>query len=674
MANKIGVYVCHCGTNIAGKVDTAEVAGYASSLKNVAVARDYKFMCSDPGQETIIQDIREKGINRVVVASCSPRLHEKTFQNACLRAGLNPFLFQMTCIREHCSWVVADPGEATKKAKHLVAAAVDRVNYHQELYSRTEKVHPDVLVVGAGIAGIQVALDISKAGYNVHLVERAPSIGGHMAQFDKTFPTLDCAACISTPKMVAVSQEPRINLLTYSEVVAVKGFVGNYTVTIKRKPRYVNEKLCTGCGLCMEKCPKKVISEFEEGIGVRKAIYRNSPQSVPNKPVIDTANCTYFRKGKCRVCEKYCPSGAIDFSQTESELVLDVGSIVMATGFDILDPTPLTQFGFGRYPEVYTGLQFERLNNAVGPTGGKIVMKNGERPQSVAIVHCVGSRDAKHHEYCSRVCCMYALKYDHLIKDKVGHDAKVYNFYIDMRCFGKGYEEFYRRVQEEGVTFIRGRPAEITDEAKTPEEQGKLVVVCEDTLLGRNLRVPVDMVVLCTAMEPRKDTPQVARVFGISQGMDKFFLEEHPKLGPVSTPTDGIFLAGACQGPKDIPDAVSHASGAACQALALAAKGVVTISPTTSWINPDICVGCKICVGLCPYSAIEFDDRRAVAVVNEAMCKGCGSCAGYCPSGAAQIRHFTEHAVFAELEGLLDPLHIVESVPAAVDLWSAGAE
>jgi len=671
MANKIGVYVCHCGTNIAGKVDVAKVAEYASALKNVAVARDYKFMCSDPGQETIIRDIREKGLTRVVVASCSPRLHEKTFQNACLRGGLNPFLFQMTCIREHCSWVVEDPLEATKKARHLVAAAVDRVNYHQDLYSRKEKVHPDVMVVGAGIAGIQAALDISRAGFNVHLVERAPSIGGRMAQFDKTFPTLDCAACISTPKMVAVSQEPRINLMTWSEVTDVKGFVGNYTVTVKRKPRYIDENLCTGCGLCMEKCPKKVPSEFEEGIGLRKAIYRNSPQSVPNKPVIDVKNCTYFRKGKCRVCEKNCPSGAIDFNQTETELVLDVGSIILATGFDVLDPTPLTQYGFGRYPEVYTGLQFERLNNAVGPTGGRIVMKNGKPPESVGIVHCVGSRDANYHPYCSRVCCMYALKYDHLLKDKLGHKVKVHNFYIDMRCFGKGYEEFYRRVQEEGVSFIRGRPAEITDEARTPEEQGKLVVVCEDTLLGRTMRVPVDMVILCTAMQPRKDVAQVARIFGISQGMDKFFLEEHPKLGPVSTATDGIFLAGACQGPKDIPDAVSHASGAASQALALAARGEVTISPTTSFINPDICVGCRICVGLCPYSAIEFDERLNVAVVNEAMCKGCGSCAGYCPSGAAQIRHFTEKAVFAELEGLLGPL--LKPEPVAVgedDLWS----
>ncbi|WP_051261647.1 CoB--CoM heterodisulfide reductase iron-sulfur subunit A family protein [Desulfovibrio inopinatus] len=653
MANRIGVYVCHCGTNIAGKIDVAKVAAFASGLKNVAIGRDYKFMCSDPGQEMIIRDIREMGLSRVIVASCSPRLHEKTFQNACLRAGLNPFLFQMTCIREHCSWITRDPDEGTHKAMALVAAAVERVNYHVALSSREEHVHPDVLVVGAGIAGIQAALDIAKAGHKVHLVERGPSIGGHMAQFDKTFPTLDCAACISTPKMVAVSQESNINLLTYSEVSQVKGFVGNYSVTIRRKPRYIEEHLCTGCGLCMEKCPKKVTSEFEEQLGTRRAIYRNSPQSVPNKPVIDTENCLWFTKGKCGACQKNCPSGAVNFEQKEQALTVDVGTIILATGYDTFDPTPLKQYGFGRYDEVYTGLQFERLNNAMGPRGGKILMKNGQPPGSVGIVHCVGSRDVNYHEYCSRVCCMYALKFGHLIKDKLGHQTQIFNFYIDMRCFGKGYEEFYHRVQDEGVTFVRGRPGEITDKAEIPEEEGKLVVVVEDTLLGRILRVPVDMVVLCSAIESRKDAAEVARIFGISQSMDHFYLEEHPKLGPVSTATDGIFLAGTCQGPKDIPDTVSHASGAAAQALSLAARGKVTISPVVASINPDICVGCKSCMNLCAYSAIEYDQRLGVCVINEAMCKGCGSCAGHCPSGAAQIKHFKEKQLFGELEGLL---------------------
>ena len=650
MANRIGVYICHCGSNIAGKVDCAAVAEYAGRIKDVVVARDYQFMCSDPGQEMVIKDIREFGLTRVVVASCSPRLHEKTFQKACERGGLNPYLMQHCCIREHCSWTTADPAEATLKAMHIVEAAVDRVGNHGELFSREVDVLPDVMVVGAGIAGIQAALDIAKSGHRVHLVEKSPSIGGHMAQFDKTFPTLDCAACISTPKMVAVAQEPNINLLTWSEVEEVSGFVGNYTVTVLRKPRYVNEDICTGCGACLGKCPTKALSEFNEGLGTRRAIYRNSPQAVPSTPVIDATICKKITQDKCGVCQKICPTGAIDYEMQARREVFHVGSIVLATGYDAMDPTPLREYGFGRYDEVYTALQFERLNNAVGPTGGKIVMKNGEKPKSVGIIHCVGSRDRNYHEYCSRTCCMYALKFDHLIKDKVGHDTKVYNFYIDMRCFGKGYEEFFRRVQEEGVTFIRGRPAEVV------REDGRLVVVGEDTLLGMNVRVPVDMVILCTAMEPRADVTEVARVFGVAQGQDGFFLEEHPKLGPVSTATDGVFLAGACQGPKDIPDAVSHASGGAAQAIALAARGKVSISPTTSYIDPDVCIGCKVCIGLCPYSAIEFDERRQVSVINEAMCKGCGSCAGYCPSGAAQIKHFKQTQIFNEIDGMIGML------------------
>jgi heterodisulfide reductase subunit A len=1123
MSKRIGFYICHCGTNIAGKVAPGEVAAFVSGLRNVVVARDYKFMCSDPGQEMIQKDIRELGLNRVVVASCSPRLHEKTFQSACRRAGLNPYYFQMACVREHCSWITADPQRATEKAKALAAAAVNRVNHHQSLDAREVKVHPDVMVVGAGIAGIQTSLDIARAGHEVYLVEKEPSIGGHMVQFDKTFPTLDCAACISTPKTVAVSQSPNIHLLTYSEVTGVTGYVGNYTVTVRNKPRYVRQDRCTGCGLCAEACPVSLPNEFDEFLSSRKAVYRSFPQAVPITFCIDKkdrAPCgttcpaginvqgyiqlisqgkyreavqlimerlplpgvlgrvcphpcefqcrraevdsslavrdlkrfaadrvdldelpvpdiqersegvavigsgpaglaaAYFlrlkgcrvtifealpvlggmlrvgipdyrlppdvldreihhilrlgvqvEKGKrlgtdftlddlrrqgfkaiflaigahggvklnvegestlsgvvdaveflrsanlgnrglpgkcvvivgggnvavdaartalrlgcekvtivyrrtrgempafaeeidaaleegvdldyltapvgivgsngkvtgmkcirtelgppdesgrrrpvpvkgsefviqcdavipaigqvaetqylvdagleatrrstlvvrgqtmqttapdvfaagdvvsgpatvieavasgrraaeaifmfitgadldgalppvpesdgrtpewrkiprgigrsdrvlpahrsarearlsfdevsqgmqedearrealrclncglcseCMECVRVCERNAIDHCMQEVTQEIKVGNIVIATGFDILNPAPLKQYGYGRLEEVYTGLEFERLNNAVGPTGGQILMKNGNRPSSVGIIHCVGSRDVNHHEYCSRVCCMYALKYGHLIKEKVGHDTKVFNFYIDMRCFGKGYEEFYRRLQEEGVTFVRGRPGEITDTAETPEEKGRLIIVTEDTLIGRRMRIPVDMVVLCTAMEPRANAAEVARIFGINQGGDGFFLEEHPKLGPMNTATDGIYLAGTCQGPKDIPDTVSHASGAAAQALALAARGKVEIAPTTSWIDPDVCAGCRTCIKLCAYSAIDFDERRGVSVVNEAVCKGCGSCAGFCPSGAARVRHFTARQVFAEIEGILD--------------------
>lgn len=1134
MGNKIGFYVCHCGVNIAGKVRVDEVAEFVRGLENVVVSRDYKFMCSDPGQEMIEKDIREYGLNRVVVASCSPRLHEKTFQGACQRAGINPYLFQMASVREQVSWVTADPDEATRKAKTLVAAAVNRVNYHKRLSARQVGVHPDVMVVGGGIAGMQAALDISYAGHRVYLVEKQPTIGGHMLQFDKTFPTLDCAACIGTPKMVSVGQGRNIELLTYSEVKEVSGFIGNYTVKVVRKPRYVKEGVCTGCGECDKVCPVVRPSEWDEGLGTRKAIYRAFPQAVPITFAIekkDRAPCTmtcpagtnvqgyiqligqgkyreavqlmkerlplpgvlgrvcphpceaacrrmdvdealairdlkrfaadqvnledipvpeiedreekvavigsgpagltvayylrlrgyqvtifeacrvlggmlrtgipdyrlpsglldqeiqdllktgievetekrlgldftledlkardfgavflgigaheslkllipgeediegvldavdflravnlgnrampgkrvvvigggnvavdaartlirlgcrdvnvvyrrsqdempaypeeieeaieegvkiqyltspvqiqgcdgkvtglevirnalgepdasgrrrpvpvrgsecviecdaiipaigqrpgirwfedettlditpqgtfavnpytmrtsvphifasgdavtgpatvieaiasghkaveaigrYLRgedlgvlaenlaarkppgrdwqdipKGitratrarpdhrdvgervtsfeeaslglteetarkeaerclncgvcsECMECVRVCEAKAIDHRMKEEEIEVEVGSIILATGYDQMDPTPMKQFGYGVFPNVMTSLEFERLNNATGPTDGKILMRD-ERgqftgpPESVAIVHCVGSRDENYHEYCSRVCCMYALKYGHLIKDKVGHRTKIYDFYIDMRCFGKGYEEFYRRCQEEGITFVRGKPAEITDRPQDPEEEGKLIMIGEDTLLGRPYRIPVDMVILCAAMEAKDDALDVGRTFGVNQGADGFFLEEHPKLGPLNTATDGVFLAGTCQGPKDIPDTVSQASGAAAKALQLATRGEVEISPTISWIDPDICAGCQTCINLCAYSAIEFDERRGVSVVNEALCKGCGSCAGFCPSGAAQIRHFSEKQVFAELDGIMEALAAV---------------
>jgi heterodisulfide reductase subunit A len=1131
MAIKIGFYICHCGINIAYRVRVKEVADFARELNNVIVARDYKFMCSDPGQAMIEKDIKELGLNRVVVASCSPRLHAKTFMGACQRAGLNPYFFQMASVREQVSWVTADQDEATDKAKSLVAAAINRVNYHQSLETREASVHPDIMVVGGGIAGMQAALDIGSSGHKVYLVEKNTTIGGHMLQFDKTFPTLDCAACIGTPKMVEVAQNPNIELLSYSEVEEVSGFIGNYTVRVLRKPRYVKEDVCTGCGECEKVCPVPIPNSWDEGLGDRKAIGRSFPQAIPityniekndrapcvttcpaginvhgyvqligqgkykeavqlimqrlplpgvlgrvcphpcesqcrraevdtpiairdlkrfaadqvniselprpeikdrpekiavvgsgpagltvayylrlrgfqvtifealdalggmlrvgipdyrlppdvldkeinyilglgvatrtgvrfgsdfglknleqegfsavflglgahdsmrlripgeedsqgvidaiqflrdvnsghkktpgNRVVvlgggnvaIDTARVAkrlgansvtvVYRRSKkempayieeiegakeegieflyltaparvvadqgkvvgfeclktelgppdasgrrrplpvegsefvidcdavipaigqrtdiswseqepdlkltrwdtlevnahtmqtsiphvfacgdvvtgpttvieavaaghkavaaikefidkkdlehfaeepadeeppgrhwreipeniapgtrvmpqhrniperiisfdevdlnfteaeaqmeaqrclncgtcceCMECVKACEANAIDHTMKAEEMEVKVGSIILATGYDVMDPTPMKQFGYGTYPNVYTGLEFERLSNATGPTGGKILIRdenNGfsRAPKSVALLHCIGSRDVNYHEYCSRVCCMYALKFTHLIKEKIGHDTQVYDFYIDQRCFGKGYEEFYRRCQEEGTIFIRGKVAEISDQAIKPEEEGKLIAVAEDTLLGSRLRVPVDMVILCAAMEARQDAVEVGRIFGVNQVADGFFLEEHPKLAPLNTATDGVFLAGTCQSPKDIPDTVAQASGAAAKALALATLGKVEVPPTISWIDPDICAGCQVCIGLCPYSAIEFDERRGVSVVNEAVCKGCGSCAGFCPSSAARGRHFKSEQIFAEIDGIMDTI------------------
>ncbi len=1135
---KIGFYICHCGLNIAAKVDVEAVRDFVATLEGVEISRDYKFMCSDPGQKMIEKDILEMGLNRVVVASCSPRLHGKTFMETCRRTGLNPYYFQMSSVREQVSWVTTDGDRATEKAKRLATAAVARVKFHTHLETKTSGVNPNVVIIGGGIAGMQAAIDIGNSGHKAFLIERDTTIGGHMLQFDKTFPTLDCAACIGTPKMVEVAQNPNIELLSFSEVTSVSGFIGNFTLDVRRKPRYINSDLCTGCGECATVCPVSIPNPWDVGMASRKAIGRSFPQAIPitfniekkdtapcrltcpaginvqgyiqliaqekydqasrliyekapfpgvlgrvcphpceaecrrklvDKPLaikelkrfvadranldvadipkitdrrekvavigagpagltaayflrlkgygvtvfeclpvpggmlqnrnsglyrlpadvldneinyilahgidlitdtalgpditiqsltddgfsaiflsagahesitlgldregstkgvldavsflrevnlgretgcgkqviivgggnvaIDAARCarrindcevtilyrrtrrempayaeeitgaleenielspltspvniivedgritgleciknelgemdasgrqrpinipgsefviscdtlipaigqktdlswadgvpgleiTAYNRVKvdpvtlqtslenvfaggdmvtgpasvieaiaqgrkaaagidkyingigadeheakqdqekddtssaqtqpqnqpnysdiplntpieervgvqaidpekrvhsfaeveatltveqaikeakrclncavcceCMECVGVCEAKAIDHSMTGDTIQIQAGSIILATGYDTIDPTPMKQFGYGRFANVFSAFEFERLSNATGPTGGKILIRDENNaltrsPKSVAIVHCIGSRDVNFHEYCSRVCCMYALKYTHLIKEKVGHDTKVYDFYIDMRCFGEGYEEFYQRCQEEGTIFIRGKVAQITDRAQTPSEQGKLIAVAEDTLLGELIRVPVDMVVLCTAVQAREDAGDVGRVFGVNQGADGFFLEEHPKLGPLNTATEGVFLCGCCQKPMDIPDTVSQASGAAVKSLSLATKGSVEIAPTISYIDPDICVGCKTCIELCPYTAIEFDERRQVSVVNEAICKGCGSCSGVCPSGAAQSRHFTKKQVFAEIHGI----------------------
>jgi heterodisulfide reductase subunit A len=452
--------------------------------------------------------------------------------------------------------------------------------------------------------------------------------------------------------MASVRSHKNIEMMTYSEVIDVSGYVGNFKVKIKKKPRYVDEIKCTGCGTCQEKCPMKVPNEFDVGTGIRKVIYTPFPQAVPNIPVIDKEHCTYFLKGKCRACEKFCEAKAINFEQTDKIIEVDVGCIVITTGFDNFDPTVVSQFGYGRLNNVISGIQFERMSNASGPTGGKIVLKDGSTPKSVAILHCVGSRDKNYHEYCSRVCCMYSLKFSHLIREKI-HDADIYQLYIDLRCFGKGYEEFYNRLQEEGVNFIRGRAGEVTNIAESPEEKGKLVVICEDTLVGKQRRLPVDMVVLATGLEPRADVSEVARQFSISRSKDGFFLEKHPKLDPIATTTDGVFIAGCCQGPKDIPDTVAQAAAAAARVLSTISRGSVEVEAATAMVNEELCSGCKTCIGLCSYNAISYDENKKVSVINEALCKGCGTCAAACPSGAITSRHFTTEQIMAQIEGAL---------------------
>jgi heterodisulfide reductase subunit A len=1112
MEPKIGVYVCHCGTNIAGTVDVEAVAKFAATLPNVAVARHYMYMCSDPGQELIRQDIKELGLNRVVVASCSPTLHERTYRRVCQESGLNPYLFEMANIREHCSWVTEDKAAATEKAKALVSAAVRRVYYQEPLETREVPVNPNTLVVGGGVAGIQAALEIADSKHKVYLVEREPSVGGHMIQLDKTFPTLDCSACILTPKMSLVGAHPYIELMSYSEVKEVSGYVGNFKVKIKKKARYVDVDKCTGCGECSAVCPVTVPNEFDLGLGNRKAIYRPFPQAVPNAFTIDKRGyppcrvacpagvnaqgyvalisqgkfkealevlrrtmpfagvcgrvcthpcekecergkvdqpvsirslkrfmsdyemsvgrekatpiertkedkvavigsgpaglaCAYdliregypvtvfeaapkaggllrygipeyrlpekvldneisyiqelgveiktdspvndlkdvFNQGyeaiflasgawvsqkmgipnedaqgvlhaldflrkvnsgekvelgsrvavigggnaavdaarvakrlgakeiaiiyrrsraempadagevneaenegitlhllaapvkvltkdnkvtgiqcirmelgepdesgrrrpvpvkgsefdvavdnvimalgqgvnkaalpkeleytnwgtikvdqvtletniegvfaggdvvsgpadviaavaagkeaaisidrhlrgvdlkegrpkpvkkveevskkgvkekarpvmptldvakrdsfaevelgydektaveealrclncgvcsECLECIKACQANSIVQDMEDETVEVEVGNIIVATGYDAFDPTPLYQYGYGRLDNVLTALEFERMINASGPTAGEVTLKDGSHPKTVGIIHCVGSRDEKYHEYCSQVCCMYSMKLGHMIREHVP-GAQIIDFYIDLRCVGKAFEEFYNRVLDEGTTFVRGRPAEVTDIAESPEEEGKLIIIGEDTLVGRQRRVPVDMVILSVALEPRADAGDVARLFSVSRSADGFFLEKHPKLDPVATMNDGIFVVGCCQSPKDIPQTVAQASAAAARALAAISAGSIEVEAATSVIIEELCSGCKTCSDLCPFGAITFDDEKKVSSINDALCKGCGVCVAACPSGAIVGRHFTTQQLMAEIEGAL---------------------
>lgn len=661
-SERVGVYVCHCGSNIAGTVDVAAVRDWVEKRlggRGVVVARDYRFMCSSLGQELLANDVREYALTRVVVAACSPHLHEATFRTACAKAGLNPFLCEMVSIREQVSWVHTDRAAATDKAMAVISGGVERVLWHEPLEPLRVPIHEATLVVGGGIAGIQAALELADAGHPVYLVEREPSIGGHMAQFDKTFPTLDCAACILTPRMVSAGTHPHITLLTWSEVEKVDGFVGNFTVTVRKKARHVDTSLCTGCGICQEKCPKHVIdSVYEAGLGYRKAIYTPFPQAVPKYPVIDEPQCTYFQKGTCKACAKFCPTNAVDFAQKDEILQLQVGNILLATGYEIFDARKVSQYGYGRLANVFTSLEFERLSNSAGPTHGEIVLRDGvTRPRSVGIIHCVGSRDRNFNNYCSAICCMQSLKFAHLVKERTG--ATVFNFYIDMRTPAKAYDEFYQRVLEEGTLFVRGKVAEVTDAARLQGEEGKLIIQTEDTLAGRQRRIPVDMVILSVGLEPQKDAKEVAKRFGISCSADGWYIEKHPKLDPVATMTEGIFIAGCVTGPKDIPATVSQGAAAAARILGRIEQGEIALEPFRASVDEERCSGCRVCNGLCPFNAIVYDEQKNKTSINAALCQGCGTCIPACAAKAIRGTGFSDEQILAQIDGLL--LRNVES-------------
>ncbi len=643
---RVGVFVCHCGLNIAGTVDCPDVAEFAGKLPGVVHSDDLLFACSDDGQENIKDAIKEHKLNRVVVASCTPRTHEPVFRACVEEAGLNPYLYDQVNLREHVSWCHMDQKEkATKKAKGLVAMSVQRVKMLEPLQRQTVPVIQKTAVIGAGVAGISAALDLANAGFDTYLIEKRPTIGGQMALLDKVFPQNDCSICILGPIMSEVGRHPRIHLLSYSEVESVEGYVGNFTIRVREKSRYIDLDKCNGCGLCETKCPSKVTNEYEFGLAQRKAIYRPFPQAVPSAYTIDPKNCRMLTQGKCGVCAKVCPTGAIDYDMQDKITEIEVGTIVVATGFDIYDPSATREFGFSVLDNVITNVQLERLTNAAGPTYGKVKRpSDGETPRNVAFVQCVGSRDRRvGQDYCCYYGCENSFKQATQIKEKYPQ-TEVAIFATDVRTHGLGYEGLYRRAREMGVVVIKGRPSEIEEDPETKS----LKVLAEDLYTGERLEITFDLVVLASALHPNKDTPELARRLNVSVGEYGFFMEAHPKLRPVDSFRDGVFLAGACLGPMDIPKAVAYGKAAAAGAQSLMAPGQFEVEPIYADIDTASCIDCGLCNEICPYGAItgEKEERRVMFE----LCQGCGTCAGGCPQNAIDMRHYRKDQVMPQVE------------------------
>ncbi|MFA8436583.1 MAG: CoB-CoM heterodisulfide reductase HdrA2 [Marinifilaceae bacterium] len=650
---RIGVYVCHCGLNIAGSVDCEAVAEYAASLKDVIVSKDNKYTCSDPGQELIKQDIQEHKLNRIVVASCTPRLHEPTFRNTLAEAGLNPYLFEMANIRDHCSWVhLYDKKNATEKAKDLVKMAVARARLLEAQTETEVPVTPKALVIGGGVAGIQAALDLADQNYQVYLVEKEPSIGGKMAQIDKTFPTMDCSICILAPKMSEAGRHSNISIYSNSTVVDVSGYVGNFKVKVLKKARYVDEKECTACGDCTEVCPVIRPNEFDVGLATRKAIYTPFAQAVPSAYIINMDDCLGYVPIACNKCVEKCEKKAINFDMRDETVELDVGTIIVATGVDVYDPTEYVEYGYRKFPNVITSLEFERLINAGGPSGGHLIRPSDRKaPKTVAFIQCVGSRNAKRgNPYCSNVCCMNTIKDSLLIKEH-WPDTEIKVFYLDIRAYGKGFEDLYQRSKNEGIRYLRGLPSEIKEDPQTQN----LVVIAENTNTGQIMEHEVDLVVLSVGIQPTRDGHVIQRLLTLSRTADGFFMESHPKLKPVDAPTQGVFFAGCAEGPKDIKDSVTQASAAAARASILMKAGKIRVEAITSKIDPELCKICGMCAKVCPYNAIQMDKAKNIpAATIEAACAGCGTCGAECPFNAITMQHFTDEQIVAQIDAVTE--------------------
>ncbi len=646
---RIGLFVCHCGVNIAGVVDVEKVTQALKDYPGVTFSTDYVYMCSDPGQQMVIDTIKEKHLDGIVVAACSPTLHEKTFQEAARLAGLNPYQIEIANIREQDSWVHTDKEKATKKAIRIVKSHVAKARQNENLDPIKVDVNRRALVIGGGVSGLQAAMDIADHGYEVILVEKNPSIGGKMIQLSETFPTLDCSQCILTPKMVEVSRHPRIKLLTYHEVDSISGFVGNFKVRIRKKPRYVDETLCNLCNECEKVCPQVVPDEFNMGLSFRKAIYMPFPQAIPGTFTLDAEHCLGLNPVRCGKCKDVCEKKAIDFDMQETIVEEEVGAIVVATGFDLYTMQALGEYGGEKYEDVVNGLEFERILSASGPTGGEIRRpSDGKVPRSIVFVQCSGSRDTeKHLPYCSKICCMYTAKHAMMYRHRVP-DGQAVVFYIDVRTGGKSFDEFYMRtVEEDKVLYIRGKVSKIF------KEGDKLIVWGVDTLTGKKVEVEADMVVLAMAMVKADGVQDLLKKLKISTDIHGFLAEAHPKLRPVESLNAGFYLAGCALGPKDIPEAVAQASAAAAKVGDLFAQKELLHEPTVVPVNEELCSGCGICVTMCPYTARTLDPDRGVVAVNEILCEGCGACAAACPSGAAQQRNQTDNQIFSMLRAML---------------------
>ncbi len=659
---RIGVFVCWCGSNIAATVDVKAVAEAAKHEPGVVFSTDYQYMCSENGQAMIREAIKEHRLTGVVICSCSPRMHEATFRKTAVSAGLNPYMVEIANIREQCSWIHKDMAEGTEKAIILARAAIAKVHLNAPLVAGTSPVTKRALVIGGGIAGIQTALDIADAGFEVDIVEKAPTIGGRMAQLDKTFPTLDCSACILTPKMVDAAQHEKINIISYAELDSLSGFVGNFTAKIRKKARFIDETKCTGCGICTEKCPsRKGLNDFNMGLNTRGAVYIPFAQAIPNVAVIDSAQCIHFRTGKCGLCEKNCSAGAIKFDQKDEILEREYGAIVVATGFKPIDASAFNEYAYSDSPDVVTSLEFERIMNAAGPTKGKLVRpSDGKHPHEIVFIQCVGSRcteDAtKGKPYCSKICCMYTAKHAMLVREKYP-DVKVHVFYIDARTPGKNFDEFYRRaVEQYDVDYIKGMVGKVS------VEQDHLHVQGSNLINNEQIHINADMVVLATAIEPDPTARALGTMLTASMDTNDFFTEAHPKLRPVESPTAGVFLSGVAQGPKDIPETVAQAGAAAAKVIGLLCKNELTCNPCVAHANEALCNGCSQCERVCPYGAITYEDKevrspefrgiKRIAVVNGAICQGCGACTVTCPSGAMDLKGFSNSQIIAEVDAI----------------------